>query len=103
MDGTLSPLLAFAVYLVAGLGLVGLGRLLGGAPRPGTARTTIYASGEAAPSGRASPGYGPDFATALFFAVLHLGVLVAASGPATVVGAVYVGGLLLILLVLVLG
>ena len=103
MDGQVSPLLAFAVYLLAALALLGLGRLLGGARRPTAAKTRIYAGGEAPAPGRAAPGYGPYVTVALFFALLHLGVLVAAAGPATIVGALYVGGLLLVLLVLVLG
>jgi NADH:ubiquinone oxidoreductase subunit 3 (subunit A) len=103
VDGTVSPLVAFAVYLAVAVGLIGLGRLLGGGRRPSAATRAIYASGEAAAPGRAAPGYGPYFGVALFFAVLHLGVLVAASGPATVVGAFYVAGLLLILVALVLG
>ena len=81
MDGSVSPLLAFAVYLAAALGLLGLGRLIGGVGRPTAAGTAIYAGGEAPARGRAAPGYGPYVTVALFFALLHLGALVAATGP----------------------
>jgi hypothetical protein len=55
----------------------------------------------------AAPGYRPFFVVALFFAVLHLGVLVLAVGgisSATAGGtAVFLVGLMLALLALILG
>ena len=51
----------------------------------------------------AAPGYRPFFVVALFFAVLHLGVLVLATGIPSPVMRIYLLGLLLALLALILG
>ncbi len=103
MSILLSPPLAFLIYLVAGALLLGFGRLLAGAARPSALKSSTYASGEAPPDAVAAPGYGPFFIIALFFAALHLGVLVLATGPLTPGVALFVVGLALALLVLVLG
>jgi NADH:ubiquinone oxidoreductase subunit 3 (subunit A) len=99
----LAPPLAFLVYLGLVGVLLGLGRLLTGRRQSSPRGSTIYASGEAPARTRAAPGYQPFFGVALFFAILHLGVLIASTGALTAVGAVYIGGLLLVLLVVVLG
>lgn len=99
----LSPPVAFIVYLV----LVGVLSLAGGrfSARGDVTeyKRTIYASGEAAPAAPAAPGYRPFFVVALFFAVLHLGVLVAGSGGLSPFVGVYLGGLILALIALILG
>ena len=46
-------------------------------------KSSIYGSGEAAPTNMAAPGYRPFFLVALFFAILHLGMLVFGSGGLT--------------------
>jgi len=103
MNILLSPALAFPIYLaLVGL-LMGVGRVLAGAGRPSAMKSSTYASGEAPPSAAAAPGYGPFFVIALFFAALHLGVLVLATGPLSPAVALFVIGLALALLVLVLG
>ncbi len=51
----------------------------------------------------AAPGYRPFFVVALFFAVLHLGVLVLATGISSPVMRIYLLGLMLALLALILG
>jgi len=103
MDILLSPPMAFPLYLVlAGL-LYGLGRVLSGAARPSAAKSGTYAGGEAPPKGAAAPGYGAYFTIALFFAVLHLGVLMLATGPLSPITALFILGLSLALLVLILG
>ena len=65
-------------------------------------KTSLYGSGEAPPTLSAAPGYAPFFLVAIFFAMLHLGVLMLGTG--TLPGLViYVGGLMLALLALILG
>jgi hypothetical protein len=51
----------------------------------------------------AVPGYQPFFVIALFFAVLHLGVLVLGSGQPSAMMGIYLIGLILILIGLILG
>jgi len=95
--------MAFPLYMVlAGL-LYGLGRVLSGAARPSAAKSGTYAGGEAPPQGAAAPGYGAYFTIALFFAMLHLGVLMLATGPLAPITALFILGLSLALLVLILG
>ena len=103
MSAWLAPPLALVVYGLAGLLLVGLGRLLAGPPRPNRLKSSPYASGEAAAPGSAAPGYGPYFVPALFFGMLHLGILVAATSGLTSALVLFLLGLLIALLVLVLG
>ena len=102
-DLLVSPPVAFLLYLVLVGILFGVGRALAGRSKATALKTTTYASGEAAPSAGAAPGYGSFFVIALFFAVLHLGVLMLASSSGTIVAAVYVFGLALALLALILG
>jgi len=103
MSILLSPPLAFLIYLALVGVLFGFGRLLAGAGRPSALKSSTYASGEAPPAAVAAPGYGPFFVIALFFAALHLGVLVLATGPLSPAAALFIVGLALALLVLVLG
>lgn len=98
-----SPPVAFLAYLVlAGL-LYGLGRMLAGPPHITPLKSSTYSSGEAPPAQRAAPGYRPFFVVALFFAMLHLGVLVLGSGGPSLITSVYLLGLMLALLALILG
>ena len=104
MEWLLLPPLAFVAYLILG-GLLNLvGRMLAG-PQQKTSleKASIYASGEAAPIHQAAPGYRQFFIIALFFAVLHLGILMAGSGELTFVTGAYLGGLILVLIALILG
>lgn len=102
-DALLSPLFAFVIYgtLVGILSLVARG----GAMRGKTSRikSSSYASGEEHDTEPAAPGYRPFFVVALFFAVLHLGVLMLATSGLAPVSLVYLGGLMLALLALILG
>ena len=50
-----------------------------------------------------APGYRPFFLSALFFAILHLGVLMIGYGGFTWMTGIYLVGLTLALLALVLG
>lgn len=103
LDILLAPPLAFAFYL-AMVGLIArAGRLLAGPGRQTPEKSSTYAGGEASPTRVAAPGYQPFFVVALFFAILHLGVLVLGSGGLTPLTGVYLAGLLLALLALILG
>lgn len=107
MELILTPPLAFLAYLLLVGILSGLGRLLanGGEPpaEQSPEKTSTYASGEAAPSWRAAPGYRPFFVIALFFAVLHLGVLIVGSSDFAPASLAYLVGLILALVALILG
>jgi NADH:ubiquinone oxidoreductase subunit 3 (subunit A) len=103
MSTLLAPPFAFIAYLVVVGALLGLGRLLAGPRRSPASARMLYASGESSPRAHARPGYQPYFGVALFFALLHVGVLVASTGGFTPLSLVFVGGLLLVLLVVVLG
>lgn len=102
-DILLSPPVALLIYL----GLAGiLYRFAGGMAERGVVneeKRSVYTGGEAAPEGMAAPGYRPFFVIALFFAVLHLGVLMLGSSGLTPLSGLYLGGLLLALLALILG
>lgn len=98
----LVPPVAFGIYvlLVGALALVGRWRA---ATSPNTdAKRLSYASGESDSHNVTPPGYQQFFVVALFFAVLHLGALLAASGGITGPVALYLGGLALTLFVLIL-
>ena len=99
----LTPPFAFGIYAV----LVGIlyltGKSIAVRSKASESKTSGYASGEKHDLEPAAPGYRPFFVVALFFAILHLGVLMLGTGglePATIV---YIGGLMLALLALILG
>lgn len=99
----LTPPLAFIIYLaLAGL-LSKFGERFAAASPRTPLKFTTYASGEAAPTQAASPGYRVFFVIALFFAVLHLGTLMIGTSNLQPAAAVYLIGLALILLALILG
>ncbi len=99
----LAPPLAFAAYLLLVGLLHRLGDRLAARARPAPLQSSTYASGEAPPASAAPTGYRRYFKLALFFAVLHLGVLVLAAGGLTPLSGVFVLGLILALVVLMLG
>ena len=99
----LSPPVAFLIYLALAGILYGLGRMLAGPEQTTPLKSSTYASGEAPPTRAAAPGYRPFFVVALFFAILHLGVLVLGVGGITPIAIVYLVGLVLALLALILG
>lgn len=103
MNILLSPPLAFLIYIPLVVLLVMLGRALAGQNKASEMKSSIYGSGEEAPTQMAAPGYRPFFLIALFFAILHLGVLVMATGGLTLITGVYLSGLMFTLLVLILG
>ena len=100
----LAPPIAFGIYLVLTGVLSGFGRALAGpAGEASEVKLSTYASGEAPPVSPAVPGYRQFFVIALFFAVLHLGVLVLGSSDLSWTAAAYLVGLILALLALILG
>lgn len=103
MEILLSPPIAFLIYLPAVYLLVLLGKKLAGKPNVSDLKSSLYGSGEEAPTSFASPGYKPFFLVALFFAILHLGILVLGSGNLNSVEGLFLGGLMLALLALILG
>ena len=103
MNFLLFPPIAFliSVLLVTLLSL--LGKTLAGPSKYSALKSSVYSSGEEAPTHMAAPGYRPFFVVALFFAVLHLGVLVLGTGISSPVLIIYLCGLILALLALILG
>jgi NADH:ubiquinone oxidoreductase subunit 3 (subunit A) len=99
----LSPFVAFVIYgaLVGILSLTGKAVAMRG--KVSSIKTSTYASGEEHDTEPAAPGYRPFFVAALFFAVLHLGVLMIGTSGLAPVSLVYIGGLMLALLALILG
>lgn len=103
MEILLSPPIAFIVYLMLVGLLTGAARVMAGPARVGALKHSTYASGEAGPASGAAPGYRPFFIVALFFAILHLGVLMLGSSTLSPFAGIYLLGLLLALVALILG
>jgi NADH:ubiquinone oxidoreductase subunit 3 (subunit A) len=99
----LSPPVALLLYvgLVSILALIGRWQV--GPVKESAAERMTYASGEAPPKYAAVPGYRQFFIITLFFAVLHLGVLVLGSEGQSLTAIIYLAGLFLVLVVLILG
>lgn len=102
-DFLFAPPVAFLIYLLLVSILSGIGRLLAGPSHPNPTKTSLYAGGEESPLGTPAPGYHPFFKVALFFAILHLGVIVLASGGVSGGAAFYLVGLMVALIALILG
>lgn len=103
MNLLLSPPMAFLAYIPLVLVLVGVGRLLAGPANANAVKTSVYGSGEESPTFEAAPGYQPFFVIALFFAVVHLAMLVLSVGRLPAPAVVYLGGLFIALVALILG
>ena len=103
MELILIPPIAFALYIVLAGVLFGFGRVLAGKTKESVMKSSTYASGEEASAVQAVPGYRQFFTVALFFAVLHLGVLILATGAHNGAMIVVLVGLMLALLALILG
>jgi NADH:ubiquinone oxidoreductase subunit 3 (subunit A) len=105
MEVLLFPPIAFVIYLVLVGVLSGVGRALAvpAHSHDDATKSSAYASGEIGETHQAAPGYRQFFVVALFFAVLHLGMLLAGSSGFTLVTAAYIVGLILALVALILG
>ena len=99
----LSPLIAFLIYFLVVSITSGLGRLFSAHGSQAQFKTSTYASGEENDPVPAAPGYRQFFVVALFFAVLHLGVLMIGSSDLSSVAGIYLLGLILALVALILG
>ena len=99
----LYPPFAFLLYAGIAVCIYLAGRILAGPGNPSKAKSSLYSSGEEAPISVAVPGYRPFFLVAIFFAMLHLGVLMLGTGTPSPILVIYVGGLMLALLALILG
>ncbi|MEN6570252.1 MAG: hypothetical protein ABFD24_00235 [Anaerolineaceae bacterium] len=103
MDILLSPPLAFLIYLPLVIAIYLVGKGLAGKENPNPTKSSLYGSGELAPTSIAAPGYKPFFIVAFFFAMLHLGVLVLGTGGINVKMIAPTAGLILALVSLILG
>lgn len=99
----LTPPIAFLINLLLVGILYLLGRVLAGPARETPLKRSTYASGEAPPHRMAAPGYRPYFVVALFFAILHIGVLILGSATPSPIAIVYLVGLMIALVALILG
>ena len=103
MNVILTPPLAFLIYLPLVLAIYFTGRGLAGKGNPSANKSSLYSSGEEAPTTLAAPGYRPFFLVAFFFAILHLGMLVLGTGSINLSMIPYLIGLILALIALILG
>jgi NADH:ubiquinone oxidoreductase subunit 3 (subunit A) len=99
----LSPPVAFLIFLALSAILYGGGRILAGPDSPSEAKSSLYTGGEAHHLSYGAPGYQQFFTFALFFAILHLGVLMIGSGWLNWMTGIYLIGLILALVALILG
>ncbi len=99
----LTPLLAFVIYLLVGAVFSGFAGRFSAKSHAATFKSTTYSSGEVHDPYPAAPGYRQFFVVALFFAVLHLGVLMIGSSDLAPVAGIYLLGLILALVALILG
>src|SRR5574339_1004504 len=96
----LSPLVAFLIYFAVVALTSGLGSLFSARGGRTQFKTATYASGEANDPVPAAPGYRQFFVIALFFAVLHLSMLMIGSSDMSPVAGLYLLGLILALIAL---
>ena len=99
----LSPVVAFLIYVAVVSAVSALGRLFSARGRTSEFKSGTYASGEESDPLPAAPGYRQFFVIALFFAILHLGVLMIGSSDLSPVAGIYLLGLILALIALILG
>ncbi len=99
----LAPPIAILIYLGLAAALYLFAGSAAARGEESSAKRSVYTGGEAPPLRSAAPGYRPFFVVALFFAVLHLGVLMLGSSGLTPLAGLYLAGLLLALLALILG
>jgi NADH:ubiquinone oxidoreductase subunit 3 (subunit A) len=97
-----SPI-AFLLSIPFSASLSLAGRVLAGPGRPSAMKSSLYSSGEEAPISQAMPGYRPFFLVAIFFAILHMGVLMLGTGTPSPILVIYLAGLMLALVALILG
>jgi hypothetical protein len=99
----LAPPVAFLIFVALSAAIYGGGRLLAGPESPSDAKSSLYTGGESHHLPHGAPGYQQFFTIALFFAILHLGVLMIGSGWLNWMSGIYLIGLILALVALILG
>ena len=99
----LVPPIAFLICLLLVALLSLLGKRMAGPSKYSALKSSIYSSGEAHRQTGGAPGYQPFFLIALFFAILHLGVLMVGTGSLSWMSVAYMGGLFFVLVALILG
>lgn len=104
MDNILySPPVAFLIFLVLAILLSRFGSAMAGKETPSEIKSSLYTGGESHHAVQGAPGYRPFFVIALFFAILHLGVLMLGTGSPSWMSLIYLVGLILALVALILG
>jgi len=107
MNLILTPPLAILIYVFLVLIITWAGKKMAGPEAPNKIKSSVYSSGELAPTNMAAPGYKPFFLVAFFFAILHLGMLVVGNGPVdqsqNLISGIFVVGLIFALVALILG
>jgi NADH:ubiquinone oxidoreductase subunit 3 (subunit A) len=101
MEVIFAPPTAFLIYLVFAMSIARFGRALAGPEKPTPRKVSQIAGGEPALGEMVAPGYRPFFLIALFFALLHLGVLLLATADSSV-ALIYMIGLICSLMVFIL-
>lgn len=99
----LTPMVAFFVYFLVVSTASGVGRLFAARGPETELKSDTYASGEANDFIPADLSYTRFFVVALFFAVLHLGVLMVGSSGLSLAAVPYVLALMFVLVTLILG
>jgi NADH:ubiquinone oxidoreductase subunit 3 (subunit A) len=104
MEALLYPPIAFVIYLVLVGAVSGVARSVAvpAHSHGDDVKAGAYASGELGETNQAAPGYRQFFVVALFFAVLHLGMLLIGSSGLTWLTGAYLVGLILALVALIL-
>jgi NADH:ubiquinone oxidoreductase subunit 3 (subunit A) len=99
----LTPPIAFLIFLLLAWVLNQVGRRLAGRETPSALKSSPYTGGEADHASGGAPGYRQFFIIALFFAILHLGVLMLGTGGLNWMSGIYLIGIILALVALILG
>jgi NADH:ubiquinone oxidoreductase subunit 3 (subunit A) len=99
----LTPPVAFLIFVGLAALLNAFGKVLAGPEKPSEAKSSLYTGGEVHHTSSGAPGYRPFFLIALFFAILHLGVLMLGTGGLTWMSGLYLIGLIFALVALILG
>lgn len=98
----LSPPVSFVIYALFGLLIFLFGKST--APNEDTTaeqKRALYGSGEEAPEERGVPGYKPFLLISLFFALLHLAVLVIGTSDMNLTAGIYTAVVMFGLLALI--
>jgi hypothetical protein len=96
----LTPLVGFAFFTLVGWLLYRLGGAMAPKLNPGGAKLTQYACGEEFPARKLQVGYKLFFYAALFFTIMHVAALVAATIPGGNMAFAMLGVLYLLMILL---